>query len=73
MDDMLHYLHSVRCSGLNPAFHRYYIAPYCFEKHKMSEIQFRCTNRRCNDFDDIEMTRYENGNPKNFHLPFAME
>lgn len=41
-----------------------FICPYCFEKHKLSEVQFRCTNRRCGDFDDIEMTRYENGNLK---------
>lgn len=41
-----------------------FICPYCFEKHKISEVQFRCTNRRCNDFDDVEMTRYENGNSK---------
>lgn len=39
-----------------------FICPYCFEKHKLSEVQFRCTNRRCQDFDDVEMTRYENGN-----------
>ncbi len=39
-----------------------FICPYCFEKHKLSEVQFRCTNRRCADFDDIEMTKYENGN-----------
>lgn len=41
-----------------------FICPYCFEKHKLSEVQFRCTNRRCADFDDLEMTRYENGNLK---------
>ena len=41
-----------------------FICPYCFEKHKLSEVQFRCTNRRCKDFDDVEMTRYENGNLK---------
>ena len=41
-----------------------FICPYCFEKHKLTEIQFRCTNRRCKDFDDIEMTQYENGNLK---------
>lgn len=38
-----------------------FICPYCFEKRKLSEVQFRCTNKRCKDFDDIEMTRYENG------------
>jgi len=41
-----------------------FICPYCFEKHKLSEVQFRCTNRRCRDYDDMEMTRYENGNLK---------
>lgn len=41
-----------------------FICPYCFEKNKLSEVQFRCTNRRCKDLDDIEMTRYENGNLK---------
>ena len=32
-----------------------FICPYCFEKHKLSGVQFRCTNRRCKDCDDIEM------------------
>lgn len=41
-----------------------FICPYCFEKHKLSEVQFRCTNRRCKDYDDLEMTKYENGNLK---------
>ncbi len=39
-----------------------FICPFCFEEHKLSQIQFRCTNRRCEDVDDIELTRYENGN-----------
>ncbi|MDR2094810.1 MAG: formylglycine-generating enzyme family protein [Treponema sp.] len=39
-----------------------FTCPYCFEKHALSEIQFRCINTRCPDFDDIEMTKYENGN-----------
>lgn len=43
-----------------------FICPYCFEKHKISDVQFRCTNKRCKDFDDVEMTRYENGN---LHMP----
>lgn len=38
-----------------------FICPYCFEKHKLSEVQFRCTNKRCKDCDDIQMTTYENG------------
>lgn len=41
-----------------------FICPYCFEKNKISEVQFRCTNKRCKDFDDLEMTKYENGNLK---------
>lgn len=41
-----------------------FICPYCFEKRKLAEVKFRCINRRCKDFDDIEMTRYENGNIK---------
>ena len=39
-----------------------FICPYCFEEHKISLAQFRCTNRRCKDVDDVEMTKYENGN-----------
>lgn len=41
-----------------------FICPYCFERRKLTEVQFRCTNRRCKDFDDPEMTRYENGDLK---------
>ena len=41
-----------------------FICPYCFEKHNLSDVQFRCTNKRCKDYDDIEMTKYENGNLK---------
>lgn len=39
-----------------------FICPYCFKKTKLSEVQFRCTNKRCADVDDIEMTIYEQGN-----------
>lgn len=39
-----------------------FICPFCFEEHNISDIQFRCTNKRCNDFPDIELTKYENGN-----------
>ena len=39
-----------------------FICPFCFEEHKISDVQFRCTNRRCKDVDDREITRYENGN-----------
>lgn len=41
-----------------------FVCPYCFERHRLSEVQFRCTNRRCQDFDDLELTRYEQGNEK---------
>lgn len=41
-----------------------FICPYCFEEHKLTAAQFRCTNRRCKDVDDIETTKYENGNIK---------
>ncbi len=43
--------------ALKPTF----ICPFCFETHKISEVQFRCTNRRCKDVPDKELTRYENG------------
>ncbi len=38
-----------------------FICPFCFERHKLQEVQFRCTNRRCKDVPDVEITRYENG------------
>jgi len=41
-----------------------FICPYCFEKRNLSDVQFRCTNKRCTDYDDVEMTVYENGNLK---------
>ena len=37
------------------------ICPYCFEKSPSKNIQFRCTNKLCKLVDDVEMTRYENG------------
>lgn len=36
-----------------------FICPFCFEEHKISDVQFRCTNRRCKDVPDLELTRYE--------------
>jgi len=42
-----------------------FICPYCFDKHKITETQFRCTNKKCKEFDDKEMTKYENGNVNN--------
>ncbi len=44
------------------AFKTTFLCPYCFETHDISKVQFRCVNMRCKDFDDIEMTKYENGN-----------
>lgn len=38
-----------------------FICPFCFEQNKLQNIQFRCTNRRCKDTPDVEITRYENG------------
>jgi hypothetical protein len=37
-----------------------FTCPYCFERVKKSNVQFRCINPRCKDFDDDEMSRYEN-------------
>lgn len=39
-----------------------FICPFCFAKTKLSQVQFRCSNKRCVDVDDIEMTKYEQGN-----------
>ena len=41
-------------------FKQTFICPFCFEERKISELQFRCVNRRCKDVDDIELTKYEN-------------
>ncbi len=38
-----------------------FICPYCFTKTKLSEVKFRCTNKRCGDVNDMEMTMYEQG------------
>jgi len=38
-----------------------FICPFCFEKGRLSDLQFRCVNRRCEDVDDIPLTKYENG------------
>ena len=45
-------------------FKQTFICPFCFEERKISELQFRCVNRRCKDVDDIELTKYENGDIK---------
>lgn len=39
-----------------------FVCPYCFAKVNTKDVKFRCTNKRCVDVDDIELTRYENGN-----------
>lgn len=56
-----------------------FICPYCFEKHKITEAQFRCTNQRCKEFDDEEMTKYKMGDVKvplkggkTFRAPFKI-
>lgn len=41
-----------------------FVCPHCFEKHKLSEVQFRCANRTCREYDDLEMTKYVNGDLK---------
>lgn len=44
-----------------------FVCPFCFEESKISDLEFRCVNRRCVDVDDVPMTVYENGdinNPK---------
>ena len=54
-------------------FKTHFVCPYCFETHKMSEVQFRCSNNLCKDVPDIEMTRYENGDvriPKQGKITF---
>jgi len=38
-----------------------FICPYCFDEHKMPDVQFRCTNTHCIKVDDVEMTRYKRG------------
>lgn len=38
-----------------------FVCPYCFETHKMSEVEFRCSNNHCKDVPDLVMTKYENG------------
>ena len=46
-------------------FKQTFICPFCFEERKISELQFRCVNKRCKPVDDPELTRYENGNMAN--------
>lgn len=56
------------------AFKPGFICPYCFERHRAADAQYRCGNARCADHDDIPMTRYENGSldmPKKGKLVFS--
>jgi len=41
-----------------------FICPFCFEQHKITDAQFRCTNKRCKDVEDKEITKYENGDER---------
>lgn len=50
-----------------------FVCPFCFETRKLSDVQFRCTNKRCDPVGDVEMTKYENGditNPKPAQMCF---
>ncbi len=38
-----------------------FICPFCFQERKLSELQFRCVNKRCKSVPDPERTRYERG------------
>lgn len=42
-----------------------FTCPFCFETNKLKDTEFRCTNRRCVDCDDIPLTKYENGDINN--------
>lgn len=51
-----------------------YICPFCFTEHKMEDIEYRCTNRRCpeGEVPDLELTSYETngrGTPTIKRLP----
>lgn len=38
-----------------------FICPYCFQTPHISSVEFRCSNKRCEDFDDFPLTVYEQG------------
>lgn len=40
-----------------------YVCPYCFTRHKMNDVEFRCMNKRCVLEDDMELTYYMQGDP----------
>jgi len=44
-----------------------FVCPFCFDVRKISDVQFRCNNKRCpgGEVDDVELTRYENGDVTN--------
>lgn len=37
-----------------------FVCPFCFEEHLVRNVQFRCANLKCEDVDDVELTKYEN-------------
>lgn len=39
----------------------HYICPYCFSKHKINNVKFRCKNQRCIKEPDTELSTYEGG------------
>lgn len=36
-----------------------YLCPYCYKENKMSEVDFRCTNRQCKEENDKQLAEYE--------------
>lgn len=42
-----------------------FICPFCFEEHKISDIRFRCMNKRCKEVRDYRLTEYERGDLSN--------
>lgn len=42
-----------------------FVCPFCFDECKISDLEFRCTNRRCEDVPDVPMTKYLNGDISN--------
>lgn len=38
-----------------------YICPYCYQENKMSEVDFRCTNKQCGEEKDELLTQYRGG------------
>lgn len=38
-----------------------YICPYCYQKNKKSEVDFRCTNKQCGEENDELLAQYRGG------------